>query len=142
MKMYTPEQVSTTLNSHTKEIASLKSSVDALQHRTDSNERLISGLHELAVTVAGNSTEIKHLAEIVRRQSNRIEEGQKSQGERIGNIEKITQHVKQHDKDITEHDKRLSEIEKEPGSKWKAFKVHFISCIITAVVVYFFAKFT
>ena len=64
----------------------------------------------------------------------RIEQGQKAQGERIGNIEKAILTITRNEKTIDEHDKRLDAIEKAPAHKWDKLTWLIIAGVVAAIV--------
>jgi hypothetical protein len=91
----TAEQVTEKVIEHTGEISALWESAKSAHKRIDENDRITEGIHKLTTNVETLALQVKHLAEKVEQTVNRLELGLKSQGERIGALEK------------------------EPGRKWK-----------------------
>ena len=95
----------------TRQLSAIQESVDSAHKRIDENTATLSGIHDLAASVKLLAIQVKSLTE-------RIEGGLKSQGERIGALEK------------------------EPGQKWKTVTAQIVSIIVAAVVTGLVVRFT
>jgi len=84
--------------------------------------------------------EIKSLTERVDKNIERIEQGQKTQGERIGSMEKSIHQIERNEKDITKYAKKLDDIEKAPGEKWNKFTWLIFAGVVTAIVAFIMGK--
>ena len=104
------EQITEQVIANGKEIARVHESVKSAHHRIDENDRITEGIHKLAANVEALALQVKMLAGEMRDAIDRIESGQKSQGERIGKLEA------------------------EPAGKWRALVTQVISLVIAAVV--------
>lgn len=138
--MYTPEQISELTLKHASEIAALWQSAKSAHKRIDDNENIAAGIHELAKNVATMATEIKLLTERVDKNIERIEQEQKAQGGRVGNIERAIMAIERSEKTIAKHEERLDAIEREPATKWKNFMWLVFAGVATAVIAYFMGK--
>jgi uncharacterized membrane protein YjjP (DUF1212 family) len=139
--MHTAEQLSAIAIEHTKEIARLWESAKSAHKRIDENDQITAGIHELAKNVATMATEIKLLTDRMDKSIERIEQGQKTQGERIGNIERVLLAIDRDEKTLEQHETRLDAIEKEPATAWKNLKWVIVVAIATAIVGFFMGKF-
>ena len=95
---------------HNSEIAALKESAKSAHKRIDENDQITAGIHKLAANVETLALQVKLLTDKMDTSIERIESGLKSQGERIGALEK------------------------EPATKWKALVAQITSLIIAAIV--------
>jgi chromosome segregation ATPase len=123
------------------DIAAVWESSKSAHKRLNENDRITAGIHELAKSVATIATEIKGLTAKLDESVERIENGQRAQGERLGRVEHAIAAFEQNAKDIEDHEKRLNSIEKEPGQKWKDLVKQVIALIVAAAVGGFFAQF-
>ena len=139
--MYTNEQMAKMTHENSKEIAALRESTKSAHKRLNENDAMTAGIHDLAKSVAQMATEIRLLTERMDASIERIEQGQKAQGERIGSIEKMVSSLDRNERKLADHEKRLDEIEKEPATKWKNFTWLIIAGITTAVVAFLVGKF-
>lgn len=131
----------------TKELSALWESTKSAHKRIDESDKVTSGIHKLSASIAGMTAEMKGIAERMEESNvhmtssiDRITEGQKLQGERIGNIEKAVLTIGRNEKLIEEHENRLDAIDKEPAAKWKNFTWLIFAGIVTAVVAFFIGK--
>lgn len=138
--MYSEEQVNKIALDHTKEIAALWESSKSAHKRLDENNRITAGIHDLAKSIAEMALEIKLLTKRMDNSIERIEQGQKVQGERIGNIEKAIMTIGRNEKTIEKHEERLDAIEREPATKWKNLAWLVVAGVATAVVAFVMAK--
>jgi len=132
--MHTPEQLAQVVLNHTKDIAAIKESVKSAHKRIDDNDRIIASIHELAKNVAAMAAEIKLLTDRFDKNIERIEQGQKTQGERIGEIERAIHQIESNEKTIIRHAEKLEAMEKEPAQKWKDLGKQVLTLVIAAVV--------
>lgn len=100
------EQLSEQNIKHGEEIAALRESLKSAHKRLDENDRVTEGIHKLASNMEALTIQIKILAE-----------GQRSQGERIGALER------------------------EPADKWKDAVKQVVGLVIAAVAGVLFSKF-
>jgi chromosome segregation ATPase len=136
----TAEQIANKLMEHTKEIAALWESSKSAHKRHDDNGAVITGIHELAKSVASMATEIRLLTERFDKSVERIERGQAAQGERIGKIEKSVSQIERNEKDIAKYTAKIEAIEKEPADKWKKFMWLVFAAIVGAVIAFIMAR--
>jgi len=135
--MYTAEQVKDLVLQHSREITTLQESIKSANRRIGENAKIISGINDLAKNIAEMTVELKHLATRFDSSVKRIEDGQKLQGERIGELEKIATTTTRIEKYIEDHNNRINAIEKAPAHKWEKFTWIIISGIGAAVISYF-----
>ena len=121
---------------HSREITALQESTKSAHHRITEINNVADGIHNLARSIAEMAVEIKHLATRIDTSIERMEGGQKAQGERIGNIEKALVIMEQHGKIIEEQGRQLAAMEKVAGKKWDKFTWLIISGIAAAVVAF------
>ena len=125
--MNTPEQLSQMVLEHTRDIVALKESSKLVHKRIDATEKLTSGIHELAANMKNLTEEVKRLGE-------RLENGLREQGKRIGETESAIIRLENVDAAILRLATRLEKIEKEPGDKWKQLTAQVFSLVVAAVV--------
>ena len=125
---------------HTKEIAEIWASTKSAHKRLDENDRITMGIHDLAKSIAEMAMEIKLLTKRMDSSVERIENEQKTQGGRIGNIEKVVLSIERNEKTLERHEERLDAIEREPATKWKNLMWLIIAGVATAVVGFVMAK--
>jgi hypothetical protein len=104
-----PEQLTKHAMSQAKDISALWESTKSAHKRIDENDRIIEGIHKLAANVEGLTLQVKMLTDQMDATIERIEEGQKLQGERIGKLEQ------------------------EPAHKWQDFVKQVLSLAVAAV---------
>lgn len=126
---------------HTREIAALTASAKSAHKRIDDNDKIIAGIHELAKNVAMMAAEIKLLTARVDKSIERIEQGQKTQGERIGSIEQSIQQIERNEAMLMKHADKLEAIETAPAKKWNKFVWLIIVGVATAIIAYIMGKF-
>ena len=98
-----PQQITNFMLDATEKLSALESSAKAAHKRLDAVENTTNIIHKLTASVESLAAQVKTLAE-------RMEDGLKSQGERIGALEK------------------------EPGKKWKALTAQIIQIVVAAVL--------
>ena len=125
--MYNNEQIPQIALEHTQKIAALEQMYASLGKRIDENDRITTGIHKLAANVESLTSELKRLAE-------KLENGLKEHGKRIGETEGRLVSLAAIEKSVRENDTRLDALEREPGLKWKSLTAQIISIVITAVV--------
>ena len=130
----TDDKVSATLFDHTKSITALQESVKSAHKRIDKMDKLTEAVHKLARSNAAIATEVKSLAGKFDKTTERIEAGQKAQGERLGAIERDLQQVKQNEKEIADMADKLDAVRMEPGEKWKSLVMHIVGYIIVGIL--------
>lgn len=164
--MLTAEELAAIVREQGEKIVAVSESAKSAHKRIGEVGEIASGIHELATSVAGMAAEVNMLTKNVDNAVERIEKGQKIQGERIGNIEKaialyqrdektLDEHdkrldaleksvllIEQNNKTLAECEKRLDEIDKEPANKWKDLVKQVTGIIVAAVLAYILAKFT
>lgn len=123
-------QVEQTAIDNAKQIAALWESVKSAHHRINENDKITAGIHELATSIATIAAEIKALTAKLDESTDRIESGQRAQGQRIGKIEQTLATIERDEETIKDHEDRLDAIEKAPAAKWDKF----IWLVFTAVV--------
>lgn len=123
-----------------KELAAVQESSKSAHRRIDEIDRLSAELHDLAKSIAEMAAETKMLAKHMDSVVERIELGQRAQGERIGTVEKAVLTISRNEKALEKHEERLDAIEKEPGTKWEKAIWIIITGIITAIVAFFMAS--
>lgn len=125
----------------TKNIAALWESTKSAHHRLNENDRITAGIHELAKNVAMIAAEIKGLAVRLNESVERIERGQRAQGERIGAVEKaittaarLDENFERIEQEQKEQGERIDEIEKKPAKKWETLVAQITALIVAGVV--------
>lgn len=113
----TPEQVTGKMLALTEELASVKASTKSAHKRIDENDRITNGIHEIAASVQSLAIQVKLLTEKMDESIGQVQAGLKSQGERIGALEK------------------------EPADKWKNMIAQVIGLVVAAAVGCVIAKF-
>ncbi len=95
---------------HEGEIGRLWESSKSAHKRIDENDRVTEGIYKLASNMEALTIQVKSLAQQMETAIARIETGQKSQGERIGALEK------------------------EPAQKWKTLVAQVTGLVVAAVI--------
>lgn len=111
------EQLTEQVLKHNGDIAALGENVKSAHKRIDENDRITDGIHKLAANVEALALQVKLLTEDMKNNMIKFESGLKSQGERIGVLEK------------------------EPGGKWKALTAQIVSIVVAAVMAVIITKF-
>lgn len=106
----TTDQISTEMMRQAGEIRALWESAKSAHRRIDENDRVTEGIHRLAVNMEVMAEQLRALAERIDAAIERVEASQRSQGERIGALEK------------------------EPAQKWKSFVKQVFNLIVAAIV--------
>jgi chromosome segregation ATPase len=119
-----PEQI---LIQHTKEISAVQESAKSAHKRLDENDRIITGIHKLAANMENLTIEVKRLAE-------KLENGLREQGKRIGAVEAAFMKVSAMESDVKTALSKIESIEREPADRWKSLKTQLISLVVAAVV--------
>ena len=133
------DQLSNMVLEQGKQMAALWESTKSSHKRHDSQEKIASSVHELAKNVATIAAKIELLAEKMDKSIERIEQGQKSQGERIGTAEQAILQINRNEQEILSLAEKLDALRMEPGRKWKTFVTQFIGLILAAAVGALFA---
>ena len=128
------EKVSATLFDHTRDITALQESVKSAHKRIDKMDKLTEAVHELTRSNTAIATEVRTLVEKFDKTTDRIEKGQKSQGERVGAIERVLEQVKQNEKEIADMSEKLDAVRMEPGERWKYLVMALIGGILAAIL--------
>ena len=128
------EKISATLFEHARQITALQESAKSAHKRIDKMDKLTEAVHELARSNTAIATEVKALAEKFDKTTERIEKGQKAQGERLGLIERDIQQVKQNEKEIADMADKLDTLRMEPGEKWKSVVSEICKLLAVAAV--------
>lgn len=102
------EQMTTQVIQNTKDVATLRESTKSAHKRIDENDRMTEGIHKLAANVEALALQVKMLTEKMEKSIERVEAGQRSQGERIGKLEQ------------------------EPANKWKDIVKQVITLVVAA----------
>lgn len=108
--MLDAEHVAKQVYQNAQDIAAVREKVDSAHKRINENDRITEGIHKLAANVESLALQVKMLTERMDSSIERIESGLKSQGERIGALEK------------------------EPATKWKDLAKQVTGLIVAAVV--------
>jgi chromosome segregation ATPase len=125
--MNTPEQLSQMVVQHTKDIAAVWESTKSAHHRLNENAEIISSIHKLAANMENLTVEVKKLAE-------RLENGLREQGKRIGEAETALIKMANLEAYVKKANERLDKIEREPADKWKNLTAQIITLLVAAVV--------
>jgi len=105
----TEDQLTQQIMAQSKDIAALRESTKSAHKRIDENDRIITGIHKLASNVEALALQVKLLTGRVDSSVERMEKSIKSQGERIGAIEK------------------------EPAAKWRELVRQMITITVAAL---------
>ena len=138
--MLSTEQMANKVIGQGQEIARLWEHSKSAQRRLDDTDKIISGIHELAKNVAAMAAEIKLLTDRVDKSVERIEQGQKTQGERIGSIEKSESQIERNEKTLMKHAEKLEAIEKAPADKWNKLTWLIVSGVAMAIIGFVMAR--
>ena len=138
--MLTAEQLAELTLQHSREITALQESTKSAHHRIAENNKIAESVNALANSVTEMTTEIKHLTRRVDTSIEKIETGQKAQGERIGKIETLILKVERNEKYIEEHKKRLDAIEKAPAHKWDKFTWLVFAGVAGAIIAFVMSR--
>ena len=125
---------------HGQEIAALYESTKSADRRLNENERITAGIHELAKNIASMAAEIQLLTKRVDKSIERIEQGLRLQGERIGGIEKSIHRSERNEKELMKHAAKLEAFEREPAEMWEKFKWLIVTGITTAIMGFVMAR--
>jgi chromosome segregation ATPase len=126
------EQYTQTMQ-NSKDIAALTESVKSAHKRIDNLKDLTTGINRLAENVAALTAEVKFLANKLDKNIDRIEQGQKAQGERLGKVELAIQQIERNEKDIAANTTRIETILQEPARKWKDLTSHMKVLIVGSI---------
>ena len=120
-------KISQTTLKHAREIAGLRQNIFALEKRVDDNTVVTTGIHKLAASMEILTAEVKGLAE-------RLENGLRGQGKRIGEAETALINLANVENQVKNLTVKVDTIEKEPAQKWKDMSKQIISLVVAAVV--------
>ncbi len=115
----TPEQITERMLALSEEMAAVRESTKSAHRRIDENDRITAGIHEIAASVQSLALQVKLLTDKMDESVEGLKGSIKSQGERIGLLEK------------------------EPAQKWKGLVKQVVEILVAAVVggaVGFFVK--
>jgi len=118
---------------HTKKISALQASMKSFHKRQDDHAKILTGIHDLSKNVAAMATEVKILAENTAKSITEIKQGQRVQGERVGEIEKTILKIERNEKDILETAKKLDALRMEPAKKLKSIVMQIVGLILAAI---------
>ena len=113
------EQIPGLMLEHTKEIEALKGSMKTAFNRLDNFDKVADSVHELAKNVAAMTSEVRQSNMKAAEDLNDIKQGQRRQGERLGQIEKDITQTQHNEKEISDLADKLDAVRMEPGEKWK-----------------------
>ena len=122
---------------HSREITALQESTKSAHHRIAENGKIAAGINDLANSITEMTAEIKHLTKRVDSSIEKIESGQKAQGERIGDVEKTLLTMNRVEKYVDEHGKRLDTIEKAGAHKWDKLVWLIVAGVVSVLIAYF-----
>jgi methyl-accepting chemotaxis protein len=125
--MPSSEQISEMVIQHTKDIAAIQESAKSAHKRLDENGLIINGIHKLAANMENLTHEVKRVAE-------KLEDGLREQGKRIGVVETAVNTILNMETYVKTANDRLDKIEKEPADKWKKLTAQVVSLLVAAVV--------
>ena len=129
----TQEQLVCQIMSHSGDIAALWESSKSAHKRIDENNGIAKGVHKLAANVEMLALQVKLLTERMDSTVERMEKTLELQGKRINAVEQAGQASERHQQSISLLVRKVEALEKEPGTKWKAF-VSQVLAILAAVV--------
>ena len=138
--MYTAEQMSAAIIKIERDTAAMQESLKSAHHRINENAEIAKGINGLTKSISEMTAELKHLTKRFDTSIEKIESGQKAQGERIGNIEKAILTTTRNEKDIEEHEKRLGIIERASSHKWDKLTWLIMSGVAAAIVAYLMSQ--
>ena len=138
--MMSLEQLVQTTLDHEKRIVATEESVKSAHKRLDNTDRIISSIHELARNAGEIATKIELLTDRMDKSIERIETGQKSQGARIGEIERVVHQIEHNEKELLKQGAKLEAIEREPARKWQKLSWIVVVGMVTAIVAYIMGK--
>ena len=118
---------------NTADIAALWESVKSAHKRLDENDRITEGIHRLAANVEGLAQQVKLMTVKWEENVGRLETSIKSQGERIGSVERRISEVGRQEKQIENAVKRIDAIEREPAERWKGLVKQLIALAVAAL---------
>ena len=125
---------------HTMEhrLTTVEESVNYAHKRINENDALTNGIHELAADIKLMSHQLVEHIKRSDANNTRVDERQKSQGERIGKLETdysaLVQILKEFKSSFNALDAKLDTLEKEPGQKWKTLVSQVTTLIIAAII--------
>ena len=111
------EQLTAKIVELTEQLAEARSSLKSAHKRIDDNDKITVGIHEVAASVQALALQVKLLTEKMDESVEGLKNSIKSQGERIGKLEK------------------------EPADKWKTLVAQVIGLVVAAVVGVVVSKF-
>jgi septation ring formation regulator EzrA len=127
-------------------LTAVEESAKSAHKRIDETDELTSGIHELAADIKVMTSQLTEHVKRSDANNERIEDRQRSQGERIGRLETeqplVVQAVNELKNLVSTFLAKVEALEKEPGQKWKAITAQIVSLIVTALVTGAIVKFT
>jgi DNA repair exonuclease SbcCD ATPase subunit len=128
------EQLQNAFMEQTKQISALQESVKSAHHRIDRMDQLTEAVHTLAQSNTAIATEVKMLTSKFDKTIERMEKGQKCQGERLGTIERDITQIRRNEKEIGELSAKFDAVRMEPAEKWKYLIFAIIGGIVAGVL--------
>ena len=130
------DQVSSVMLEHSKEISALWESSKSSHKRHDDYQKIVESVHELSKNVATMAAKTELLAIKMDKGIERMEQAQKSQGERLGKAEAEVQQIGRIEKEIIALTDKIDKLRMEPADKWKSLMTTIITEAVTAVIVF------
>ena len=119
-------------------LTAVEESAKSAHHRIDENDELTSGIHELATNIKVMANQLEGLGKRSDESIERINAGQRNQGERIGKLENAytltAQIMPRLETSVNTLTTKVDTLEKEPGQKWKTVTAQIIGLVVAAVV--------
>lgn len=125
--MSTPDELSQMVFQNGKDIAALWESTKSAHKRIDENDRITTGIHELAANMKNLTEQVKNLAD-------RLEGGLREQGKRIGDVETAFIKLSGLEPKVDTALAKIEKIEKEPADKWKSLVTQIISLAVAGII--------
>jgi uncharacterized coiled-coil DUF342 family protein len=120
---------------HAEEISALKESAKSAHKRIDNLREVTDGIHKIAANMESLVAEVKRLGE-------RLEDGLREQGKRLGQTETAIISLENLRTKVEYVYGGLNDIKLEPAKKWNKAVWKVMSLLITAVAMYFLGKYT
>lgn len=95
-----------------EKIAALTENAKSAHKRLNEMSEFTASVNNLAQAVALVAEKVEHITERLDKSIERIEQGQKAQGERIGSLEKAVLSIAHSERVLEEHDQRINVLEK------------------------------
>ena len=122
---------------HGKEMAVIQESLRAALKRMDKMDEFVQTFHKFTESNGKIASKVEMLAA----KFDKYSEGQRAQGERIGNAEKAIALMERNDirrdKDIAALADKLDALRMEPGERWKNLVMHIVGYVIVGLLAAF-----